>query len=179
MAKPKAPGQPPPPYIEVDLWTLRCLYNKSDYAERISSGTFVVLRTEPGPFRDNGVRSMQVYYGVAGDGMYVKLQWFEDVSGAILRSGFKDPKQVYMPDEPGPADYHPHNGNSWLQKTRREPETILGKDNHGKTALSRAAIKAQRVYGRYRTWKCVSFGPVEARRQLARFLARQARDGVR
>src|SRR5689334_17610034 len=112
MAKPKAPGTPP--YIEVDLWTLRCLFNKSDYAARIKAETLVVLHRRAGPPRgDNRERTVQVYYGVSGEGMYVKLQWFEDENGAILRSGCKDPKRVYYGANPGPADFHPHNGEGW------------------------------------------------------------------
>src|SRR5688572_17073689 len=129
MAAPKPPGKPP--YVPVDVWTLRCLYNRSDYANRIANGSFVVLFHWESKVRANGSKTVHEYYGVVGQGMYVLLQWFEGPNGEILASGFKDPKQFYEPVAPhGPADYHQHSGNSRWQKIRREPERIFGKDHH-------------------------------------------------
>src|SRR5258705_12110678 len=91
MVEPKPPGKPP--YVAVDLWTLRCLYNRSDYANRIANGAFVVLLHQESKIRANGSKTVQEYYGVVGDGLYVLLQWFEGPSGEILASGCKDPQR--------------------------------------------------------------------------------------
>src|SRR6266545_3913362 len=119
LPKPKPPTSP---YVSVDAWTLRCLYHRSDYEARIASGEFSELLREPSPNVYNGSRTIQVYYGLAvGRILMVRLQWFEGENGEILRSGFKDPKQVCV----GGFDYHLHGGDSTWERIRREPERAL------------------------------------------------------
>lgn len=149
MAKPKPPTSP---YVPVDAWTLRCLYNKSDYAARIASKDFTVLLRETGKPR-NGSITVQEYYGLAaGRVLMLRLQWFEDEFGGIFRSGLKDPKQMYLEG----FDYHLHSGNTRLERVRREPEKAL------------PTVWLQKKYGVWRTYKCDRWGPVEARRRVAR-----------
>lgn len=159
--------------MPVDTWTLRCLYNTSDYDSRIAAGTLVeLLRWQSKP-RANGSRTVQVYYGLEGDGLFVTLQWFEGEHGEILRSGMKDPKQLYSPEVP--ADYHPHGGNQWWERIRRNPEYLVGANNDEATTTGRLAIKIQRAYGAWRRYKCCRWGAVEARRSVSRVLRREAR----
>lgn len=153
MAAPRAPLWAL--LVWVDSWTLRCLYNRSDYSARIYSREFIELHREQSKVRQDGSRTVQVYYGLeAGRAFRVKLQWFEGNSGEILRSGLRDPKQMYADG----ADYHLHPGNRLWERIRRDPEKAL------------PIVFAQRAYGRWRTYKCERWGPVEATRKVSHFL---------
>jgi hypothetical protein len=168
MAKPKPPKAI---YVPVDAWTLRCLFNRSDYGKRLASNELVELMREHGKWR-NGVRTVQVYYGLEDDGvkvLFVTLQWFENEHSEILRSGFKDPKQFYVDG----ADYHLHGGSRWWERFRREPQVILGEANAA-TAWGRCVIAVQKRYAAWRRYKCQKWGPVEAVRQLSRLSGRAA-----
>lgn len=93
----KRPLEPTSYQVPVDAWTLNCLYNRSDYGDRIAAKEFVELFRETGRPKPDGERTVQVYYGRSDDRLErVRLQWFEDASGAITRSGLKQPI-VYGP----------------------------------------------------------------------------------
>jgi|KBSSwiStaDraftv2_1062776.scaffolds.fasta_scaffold1269915_1 hypothetical protein len=163
MAKPKARTSH---YVPVDNWTLRCLFNRSDYDTRIASAAFVELHREQGKWR-NGSRTVEVYYGVentAGRWLMVRLQWFENEQLEILRSGRKDPKQLYQFG----IDFHQHGGNTWWNRMRREPQTILGEANTA-TRQGRCLLRAQQAYGGWRTFKCRRIGATEASNQVIRY----------
>lgn len=139
--------------MPVDAWTLRCLYNRSDYAVKIAVGVLVALHREVFARRSDGSCTVQVYYGTASPrSLRVRLQWFESAAGEILRSGQKDPKEMYL--ERDAADYHMHPGDRCWQKVRREPELVL------------PWIPLRKAYGWWRTFKCRTLGPIEARRML-------------
>lgn len=164
MAKSKQ-IKPSPPigahYITVDAWTLKCLYNRSDYAKRITGALFVELHRQPSKWR-NGSRSVQAYYGpMETRELMVTLQWFENERLEILRSGQKDPKQIYRRG----MDFHHHGGNSLWQQFRREPQAFLG-EGHMTTAKGRLVLRIQLSYGWWRTFKCSQLGPVEAASQV-------------
>jgi hypothetical protein len=163
MATPKAPKAP---YVAVDLWTLRCLYNKSNYAARIANWEFVELFRWQSKVRRNGNRTVQVYYGPTTGELMLILQWFEDDKGLILASGLRDPKQFVSLDPT--IDYHQHGGNRWWEKVRRAPESLLG-EGDANTWVGRLVISLQRAYGSWRRWKCERFGPVETYRHRVRF----------
>ncbi len=142
-----------PVYVPVDSWTLRCLYNRSDYSQRIEAGDFVELKRESSKPRANGVKSIQVYYGPPATRSFrVKLHWFEDTNGAILASRRKDPKQIYIPEHH--ADYHQHGGNLEADRLRRDPE------------LRYRQLWARKLYGLFRRLWCRILGPTEARSAL-------------
>jgi hypothetical protein len=140
-------------YVPVDAWTLRCLYNRSDYAEQIASGVFTPLLKES--FRVGADAStVQVYYGTTSPRFaLVRLQWREGRNGEILQSGLKDPKQMYAELRGRRMDCHIHKGEKWHQRLRKEPERIFG--NY---------VRLQKLYGSWRTFKCCAVGPIEAYR---------------
>ena len=161
VVKPSKPKPPSAIYLPVDAWTLRCLYNRSDYALQIASGRFVELHRESSPPR-NGSTTIQVYYGLAeGRLLMVTLQWFEGVNREILRSGAKDPKQFYADG----YDYHQHGGSRWWERIRRDPERIF------------PIVSLRLAYGWWRRQvKCPWFGPLEAE---WRAFEHQARASIR
>src|SRR5262245_44378865 len=139
MVKPKAPTAH---YVPVDNWTLRCLFNRSDYGARIASSALVPLHRTDGKWR-NGERSVEVYYGVedaTGRWFRVRLQWFENEQFEIVRSRRRDPKQLYQYG----IDFHQHAGNSKLQRWRKEPQLILGEADTS-TARGRRVVRIQLI----------------------------------
>ena len=149
----KKPYTPQPSHqITVDAWTLKCLYNTSDYHQRIESGEWVALHTEPGRFR-GGERSIQVYYGRQDDRLArVVLQWFENEAGEITRSGLKEPKWMYLDG----VAYHLHGGDRCWNRLRRDLT------NYKYNSTDPRLIRAKKRYGDWRRFKCAKFGPVEA-----------------
>jgi hypothetical protein len=141
-------------YVPVDVWTLRCLYNRSDYADQIASGAFIELLRETFNPQPDGSKTVQVYYGTESPRFsMVRLQWFEGRNGEILRSGLKDPKQMYAELRQRRIDCHTHKGDTKWQKIRKEPERLF-----------EGNVLMQQAYGRWRTRKCSLVGPIEAYR---------------
>lgn len=158
----KKPFDAPGHVIGVDQWTLHCLYKLSNYGDRIASGELVALYEEPSKFRANDERTVQVYYGRDDDKLtLVRLQWFENKAGEILRSGLKEPKHLCF----NGFDYHLHGGNSGWNKVRRDPTSFWRTEN-----VTVIAIKKR--YGDWRRFKCAKFGPVEARWRCRWFTSR-------
>ncbi len=132
---------------------IKCLYNTSDYANRIASGEFVKLHEESSNWRPTGERSSQAYYGLETDRLVkVRLQWFELKDGTITRSGLKDPKWMHCDG----ASYHLHGGDGFWRDFRRDPTGIMCE------STNQWLIWAKKCYGDWRRLKCVTFGPVEA-----------------
>jgi hypothetical protein len=158
--------KPNPPigshYVPVDAWTLKCLYNRSNYGAQITTDSLVELHRHQSPFRSNGTRTVDAYYGPSATrDLIVRLQWFENERFEITRSGQKDPKQIYKRG----IDFHQHGGGSEWQKFRREPQAYLGL-GHMETAKGRVVLKIQLRYGAWRRFKCSRFGPLEAANQV-------------
>src|SRR5262245_40241174 len=125
----KRPAAPPVPSVSIDAWTLKCLYNTSDYPRRVLAEEFVPLWTESSkPRGPDGERTVQVYYGLPADKLVlVKLQWFENSAGEITRSGWKEPKWMHFEG----ANFPLHSGGRWWQVVRRDvtelrPQTRSG-----------------------------------------------------
>jgi hypothetical protein len=153
VSKTKKPSTPPGPIINVDAWTLKCLYNQSDYAQRIASGEFVPLHEESSKWRADGERTIQVYYGRPSDRfLMVRLQWFENEQGEITRSGMKEPKHLYL----NGIDYHAYGGNRWWERLRRDPTGLWPDTKNDRL------IAAKKAYGAWRRFKCDQAGPIEA-----------------
>lgn len=139
--------------MTVDAWTLKCLYNRSDYPQRIESGEFVSLYEKSSKPRANGERTVQVYYGRPTDRfLMVRLQWFENAEGEILRSGLKEPKHMCLDG----IDYHMHGGDTCWQQFRRDPTNVIPR------TANNFVICMKKQYGKWRRYKCNRFGPVEA-----------------
>lgn len=142
--------------MPIDVWTLRCIYNHSDYVHQIATGVLVPLLRETFSVQPDGSSTVQVYYGTETPRFaLVRLQWFEGRNGEILRSGRKDPKEMYAEVGQRRVSFHIHKGDTPWQRVRKEPERLF-----------QGNVRLQEWYGCWRTLKCSVFGPIEAYRMV-------------
>jgi len=145
--------------VEVDSWTLRCLYRRSGYARQIRSGRMKELgRHQPKTLPTDRSYSVQAYYGYPEDGISrVRLQWHVNPDGSIGASGKKDVKQIYIQGHE--ADYHLYGGGDPEDFLRKEPERRFKR------------VWLKRLYGHWRNFGCVVWGAAEAHRNRRALVA--------
>jgi hypothetical protein len=159
----KRPVEPDGYPITVDAWTLKCLYNRSDYRNRVESGQFVELYRESSKRRTNGEMTVQVYYGRSDDRLaMVRLQWFENEHGEIVRSGMKEPKWMYLDG----FAFHMHRGDRSWERLRRDLTSFRPDTSDPRL------IRLKKKYGDWRRYKCATFGAVEAWWRCRWFMSR-------
>jgi hypothetical protein len=140
----------------VDVWVIRCLFNRAGYSERIQNGDF---SEKPGKRRHvtpdpnnprlrpaDAVVSQEVYYYL-GNVQYARIHRFLKADGSLAGSGLLDPKEVFV----GGVNYTRHKGSGWWNEVRREPEKAL-------PCLWLPSCWPRKVYGAWRRKKCQWLG---------------------
>ncbi|MBI3046986.1 MAG: hypothetical protein HYY76_01620 [Acidobacteria bacterium] len=107
--------------VTVDAWTLRCLFNRGRFPERIGAQEFIrtpgKARRAPAKYNlgEGGV-SREVYYRDAGTGrLVVRVHQFEKADGTLRDGDLPDPKELCI----GDIEYHMHPGGKWWHRVRR------------------------------------------------------------
>lgn len=139
-----------PLITRVDVWFLRCLFNRARLFERWQGGEFdspppVRRAVRPGSADapPDAAYSVGVYYydRVTGEQIaYVRCHQKADFT--IAGTGQHDPKVLRMND----IEYHQHQGGRWWEKIRRDPSTLFKR--HG---------LPYRAYTNWRRLKCALF----------------------
>ena len=131
--------------MTVDVWTLRCLFNRGRFWERANAGEFVeeLQRSHPASAKYNlgpGGISREVYYRDPASRFPVfRVHRLESAGGIIGASGRPDPKQLYVAEHG--IDYHQHPGNRWWESLRRDPSDFLRDSRHP------LVVGVKKVYG--------------------------------
>ena len=153
-----------PQQLTLDLWTIRCLFNRGRYQERAAAGEYSevlgkAVNAAPKYNLGPGGKTRAVYYRDPRTNVTVFwIHRLEYADGTLGASGKPDPKMLYV-SEHG-VEWHPHGGNRWWERLRRDL-TDFRPDSKSKFLLN-----LKKLYGDWRTFKCLLLGPIAATRKV-------------